>query len=126
MTERDLAPVRKTPTLAEIRAYGESKRVAPLVTDVDALEKYFAEGSHDQMWETAYTAPHSYASLYDQRILVIIDEFQNLSGFICTDQDLTNIHLGSYVTLSTSWTEINRAFGSFDQLTYQIDRVDQI
>ncbi len=84
--ERDPAPIRDTMGLGEIRAYGESKGIAPLITDVDALQRDFAEGSHDLMWETAYIAPHRFASLYDQRILVIIDEFQNLSNYIYRDK----------------------------------------
>ncbi len=40
--------------------------------------------------DTAYSAPHSYASLYDQRILVMIDEFQNLSEYIYRDKTCTD------------------------------------
>ncbi|MCG8672761.1 MAG: hypothetical protein MI867_25395, partial [Pseudomonadales bacterium] len=54
------------------------------------MEADFAAGKHDEMWDTAMSAPHSIASLYDQRILVMIDEFQNLSGYIYRDQDCKN------------------------------------
>jgi len=38
------------------------------------------------MWKTACTAPHRFADLYDQRILVILDEFQNITKYIYPDQ----------------------------------------
>lgn len=58
------------------------------------------------MWETAFWAPHRVAAMYDQRILVIIDEFQYLSTNIYARQDFTDSLLeampGSYNEVSES------------------------
>ena len=97
--ERDKSLVRMPLSLDEIREYGQAHDMRPFVRDVDDLEKYQSNGSHDLMWQLAHTAPHRYASFYAKPVLVIIDEFQNLNGFICTDQDKTNIDTtmpGSY------------------------------
>ena len=42
------------------------------------------------MWKTAYTAPHRFADVFDQRILVILDEFQNLAQYVYPDRTLPN------------------------------------
>jgi len=34
------------------------------------------------MWETAYSAPHVYADLFEKRVLVILDEFQNFAQYV--------------------------------------------
>ena len=46
-----------------------------MVTDVDLIRQGMERGLHDQMWDTAASAPHRYAAVFDQRILVMIDEF---------------------------------------------------
>jgi hypothetical protein len=38
------------------------------------------------VWDVAYNAPHNLAAIYDQRILVMIDEFQYLSTHIYRDE----------------------------------------
>jgi len=80
--ERNEAFVRETLSLEEIREYGLSKSIRSFVRDVDSI--YWAKkmGFHDSMWKTAYEAPHRFASLYDKRFLVILDEFQNLSCYV--------------------------------------------
>ena len=40
------------------------------------------------IWETAHSAPHRYAKLFDQRVLVILDEFQHLAQFVYADAQL--------------------------------------
>ncbi|MCP4686820.1 MAG: hypothetical protein GY859_02155 [Desulfobacterales bacterium] len=85
--ERDETPVRKHLSLEEIREYGLSKSIQPFVSDVDLLSREKkAGGLHDLMWETACSAPHVFAALYNRRILVIIDEFQNITRFIHRDE----------------------------------------
>ncbi len=83
--ERDARLVRELLTLDEIKAYGQSHNIDTLVRDVDLLQQEMGHG-HDLMWKTAYEAPHRFASVYDQRFLVIIDEFQYLSKFIYRDE----------------------------------------
>ncbi len=76
--ERDESLVRTPLSLEEIRAYGTSS-IKLLVRDVDSLFNDQQKGSHDLMWITAYTAPQRFAAVFDQRILVMLDEFQNLA-----------------------------------------------
>ncbi|OEU56317.1 MAG: hypothetical protein BA862_05485 [Desulfobulbaceae bacterium S3730MH12] len=85
--ERDENLVRKPLTLEEIKEYGQTKSIKPLIDDVDAIFQNGDLGFHDLIWRTAYTAPHSYAALFDQRILVILDEFQNINEYIYRDQN---------------------------------------
>jgi hypothetical protein len=84
--ERDEKLVSQRLTLEQIHAYGLAKGITLLVDNVDSLRHDKAEGSHSLMWETAYTAPHRYASYYDQRFLVILDEFQNIAKYIYRDE----------------------------------------
>ncbi|MCP4694611.1 MAG: hypothetical protein GY859_41670, partial [Desulfobacterales bacterium] len=84
--ERDEKLVRKHLSLEEIREYGVAKSIKALVSDADSLLKEKEAGFHDLMWETAYSAPHVFASLYNQRILVIIDEFQNITKYVYPDR----------------------------------------
>ena len=86
---RDPKPVRTIMELSEIRAFGAANGIDLLVKDVDGLREEREQGAFDGMWERAYTAPHRFAGLYNQFILVIIDEFQNLAHYIYTDQSKT-------------------------------------
>ena len=87
--ERDVKLVIDLLSMEQIKAYGESKGVATLVNDVEAIWQAEKEGYPVLMWERAYRAPHRTASLYDQRIVTIIDEFQYLSTNIYVREDLT-------------------------------------
>jgi hypothetical protein len=104
--ERDEELVRQPFTLEEIRAYAVSKGLDPLVRDVDSLRNDKAEGSHGLMWITAANAPHRYASIFDQRVLVILDEFQNCASYVFPDAGFTTKPIksmpGSYHSLSES------------------------
>lgn len=81
--------VDKLLTLAEIGAYGEAHGNQVLVDDVKAMNYYRQERLHGLLWETAYRAPHRTASVYDQRILVIVDEFQYLSSNVYAREDFS-------------------------------------
>jgi len=72
-------------SLDKIREYGVTKSIQMLVDDVDLLQREM-ERNHDAMWQTAYSAPHRFASSYDLRFLVMIDEFQYLTKFIYRDE----------------------------------------
>ena len=80
--EREEELVRNPLTLEAIKAYGIAKSIKLLVDDTELL---LQRNNHDAMWETAYTAPHRFAAVYDQRILVMIDEFQYLTQFVYPD-----------------------------------------
>ncbi len=90
--ERDEELVSKPLTLEKIREYGLAKSIHVLADDVASILADEAKGSYDSMWETAYNAPHRLASLFDQRILVMIDEFQYLSTFIYRDKECERAH----------------------------------
>ncbi len=104
--ERDEQLVNNSLTLEEIREYGLAKSVTVLVHDVESIFQHEAHRNYSLMWDTACTAPHRFASLYDQRILVMIDEFQYLTTFIYADPELKNALIdsmpGSYHDLSES------------------------
>jgi len=84
--ERDETLVRESLSLEEIREYGISKSVRSFVRDVDSICWAQKTELHDAMWETAYEAPHRFAGVYGRKFLVIIDEFQNLAGYVHRDK----------------------------------------
>ena len=81
--EREPEWVMHPLSLEKIKGYGLSKSISLLVDDIELLLK---RDNHAAMWETAYSAPHRFAGIYNQRILVIIDEFQYLTQFVYPDQ----------------------------------------
>ncbi len=80
--ERDEMLAGKRLPLEKIREYGVAKSVEVLVEDVDALIQDEKMRRYDLMWDTACSAPDRVADVYDQRILVILDEFQNVAQYI--------------------------------------------
>lgn len=84
--ERDEILVKQPLPLEKIKEYGLAKPVTLLADDVDVLNNYKAQGMHSLMWKTAYTAPERFAGIFDQRILVILDEFQNITQYIYRDE----------------------------------------
>lgn len=82
--ERDEQLVRYPLTLDEIKAHSQSQSFDLLAKNADFM--LTQRDSQDLMWRTAYSAPHEFASVYDRRVLVIIDEFQYLTRFIYPDQ----------------------------------------
>ncbi len=94
-------------SLEQIREFGVKESITALVDDIDfLLQNKGIEGSHDLMWDTACHAPHRFADLYDQRILVILDEFQNITKYIYPDQHYKEAAIdtlaGSYHSLAES------------------------
>ncbi|MCP4020807.1 MAG: hypothetical protein GY729_03095, partial [Desulfobacteraceae bacterium] len=86
--ERDESLVANMLTLEQVREYGLSKNFKFMVNDSDFLIKYYEKKtSFDMMWDIASSAPTRYAQLYDQRFLVIIDEFQNTGEYIYMDEN---------------------------------------
>ena len=88
--ERDETMVSQLLSFTQIRKYAVDHSMEILVQDIDMLEEYKAEKRIDPMWELALSAPHRFASVYDQRILVIIDEFQYLSNHVFLDYERKN------------------------------------
>ena len=64
-------------TMEKIREYANSKLLNQLADDVDAMLNYKEKRDFDLLWDIAASSPKRYAQLYDQRFLVIMDEFQN-------------------------------------------------
>lgn len=83
--ERDPTLVSQALTLEEIKEYGQTKGNQRLVRDVEAILGYRQSADYGLVWDTAYRAPHRMASQYDQRIVVMIDEFQYLSAHVYPD-----------------------------------------
>lgn len=104
--ERDEELVGKHLSLEQIRDYGVRKGNHALVDDVDSFKYNKAEEYYGQMWDTACGAPHRFASVFDQRVLVILDEFQNSAAYVYPDalfqtQPIESLP-GSYHSLSES------------------------
>ncbi len=108
-------------SLEKIREFGISEDISPLIDDVDfLLQNKGVEGSHDLMWDLACSAPHRFADLYDQRILVILDEFQYISQFIYRDEKCEGkpdeTLIASYHSLSESKIAPMLVTGSYANL----------
>lgn len=104
--ERDEKLVNQRLTLAEIEVYGRTKDRELLCKDVVTLRQEYLNRNYDSMWKIANTAPHRYAGYYDQRVLVILDEFQYISKYIYRDEACQANHdetiPGSFHALSES------------------------
>ncbi|MCP4353150.1 MAG: hypothetical protein GY795_47470, partial [Desulfobacterales bacterium] len=85
--ERDETLVRHPMQLEEIRAYGQAHGIKLFTDDVDAIRNFRNERGDDLIWITAYTAPERFAGVYDQRILVMLDEFQNITQYVYPDKE---------------------------------------
>jgi hypothetical protein len=84
--ERDDKLVIEPLSLEEIRQYGLANGIKPFIKNVELfLKEKKVGGSHDLMWKFAYSAPHRIAALFDKRILVILDEFQNITQHVYPD-----------------------------------------
>ena len=84
--ERDEKLVSQQLTLEQIEEYAKTKALELLKQDVVSLQQDRAIQDYDSMWRTANTAPHRYASFYDQRFLVILDEFQYITRYVYRDE----------------------------------------
>ncbi len=104
--EREPSLVDRPLSLERIREYGVTKSVSPLVEDVESLIRDEGMRRHDLMWETAYAAPHQYASVLKTRFLVIIDEFQNLAKYVYPDP---NYQTGPIETLPGSFHSLSES-----------------
>ncbi len=91
--ERDASPIHEMLSLDQIREYGLEKKIKLLAHDVDSIREYRGTGEYFQLWDIAYAAPDRFAAYYDQRILVIIDEFQNISQYVYPDQHFQTGHI---------------------------------
>ncbi|QTA85224.1 hypothetical protein [Desulfonema magnum] len=85
--EQDERLVRSPLSLERIREYGMSESLDILAEDVSELLWNRERELYDSVWEIAYTAPRRFADIFDQRILVIIDEFQNITQYIYPDRE---------------------------------------
>jgi len=97
--ERNEKIVKNLLSFHQIREYAVDHSIEMLIEDLDALQEYKADSRVVPMWETAITDPRRFASIFDQRILVIIDEFQYFSDYIFLDTEHTNHYYtmpGSY------------------------------
>ena len=93
-------------SLEEIREYGRKNGAEPFVKEVDSLILNEQKKRHDLMWDTASTAPHRYAAVFNTRFLVILDEFQYITRYVYLDEkcegNQDDTLAGSYHSLSES------------------------
>jgi len=90
--ERNTSMVKHLLSFDKIREYGKTNAIDLLVEDVDMLFIHKPNNEFQQIWDIASTAPDRYASIYDQRILVIIDEFQYTNNYVYMDKRCENVH----------------------------------
>ncbi|MCP4696466.1 MAG: hypothetical protein GY862_06425, partial [Gammaproteobacteria bacterium] len=105
--ERDESLVRHWLSPEQIREYGRTHSIKLFEDDIDLLFKAkHLDGGHDRMWGVASSAPHRFASIYDLRFVVILDEFQHITQYIYRDEAcqsaLDETMAGSYLSLSES------------------------
>jgi hypothetical protein len=114
---RDADLVRNPLSMEQIRAYSEANGITALVNDVDLILHDEQQGYVDLIWDRVYRAPHRIADIYDQRILVILDEFQYLATNIFAREDLSGPPIasmpGSYHEVSESKVAPMLATGSY-------------
>jgi hypothetical protein len=75
-------------SLEELKAIGVANGIDPLRRDIEfLLQNRDVGGNHDLMWQTACSAPHRFACFFDQRLVVILDEFQNLTQHVYREEN---------------------------------------
>lgn len=87
--ERDPMLIQRTLTMEKIRDYGEANSISALVQDVNVMLSDMKLEHYGLVWDTAYRSFHSFAAIYDQRVLVIIDEFQYLASNVYARPDFS-------------------------------------
>jgi hypothetical protein len=105
--ERDEKLVNQWLSLEDIRQYGIENNIKGFVNEVDFLqENKKVGGSHGLMWDLACSAPHRFANFFEQKILVILDEFQYIASVVYRDEKCIgqpdDSLPGSYHSLSES------------------------
>jgi hypothetical protein len=78
--------IKQPLSLNKIREYWVAHSNQHLVDDVDVFQEYQEMKLYDSMWKIASSAPHRFADLFDQRFLVILDEFQNITQYVYRDE----------------------------------------
>ncbi|MCP4353690.1 MAG: hypothetical protein GY795_50225 [Desulfobacterales bacterium] len=69
-------------TLEDIKTYCSSEQFRLLARVADSMLRLKDTGLYDSMWTSSYSAPERIAAVCDQRILVILDEFQNITQYV--------------------------------------------
>ncbi|MCP4149607.1 MAG: hypothetical protein GY757_17810, partial [bacterium] len=104
--ERDEGLVLQPLTLEQIREYGKEHSIKVMVDNVESLWSCFEKKLYDSMWITASWAPHRFAGLHNRRVVVMIDEFQNISRYVFRDEacerNYDKTMAGSYHELAES------------------------
>lgn len=122
--ERNPEWVQAPLSLESIRDYAVKHGLHVIVNDVDFIVQNKDVPSPGLIWELAYKAPHRYASIYDIRFLVIIDEFQYIEQFIYTDPQLAGKPLkamaGSFHSVSESKVAPMLVTGSYISILMEI------
>ena len=100
--ERAPELVQEPLEMNEIEEYGRKNSNKSLVKHVTGILENESKGRLNSMWLRACSAPRTFASVFDIRFLVMIDEFQFLSKFIYDPRSNNVIESlpGSYHSLS--------------------------
>ncbi|KPA09386.1 hypothetical protein MHK_010417 [Candidatus Magnetomorum sp. HK-1] len=102
--ERTQELVQEPLEMSDIEEYGRKKSNKSLVRHVRSILEDESKGRFDSMWLKVCSAPRTFASVFDIRFLVMIDEFQFLSEYIYRDKGCEKYPAttlpGSYHSLS--------------------------
>ncbi|MCP4697643.1 MAG: hypothetical protein GY862_12445, partial [Gammaproteobacteria bacterium] len=123
--ERDESLVMHRLSLEQIRDYGRTRSIKLFVDDIDLLlGENHSGGGQDLMWIAASSAPHRFASVYDLRFVVILDEFQHISQYIYPDRHYQTEPIesmaGGYLSLSESKLAPMLVTGSYPGMLMKI------
>ena len=122
--ERDPAIIRNPLTLEKILEHGVKLKNDAVVQDAEYILQHQDDQTGDLLWELASTAPQRYAATYNQRFLVILDEFQNIANHVYADPHLAigpiKAMPGSFHSLSESKVAPMLVTGSYPGVLLRI------
>jgi hypothetical protein len=103
---RDIDLKRKKMSLDKIEIIAEKNNIEVVLQDIDIFRDYYQDKEDiDNIWGYVQSAPHRIASITDDFIVQIIDEFQFMNSEIYWDREKENVAddlAGTYLSLAES------------------------
>jgi len=103
---RDIDLKRKRMSLDKIEIIAEKNNIEVVLQDIDIFRDYYQDKEDiDNIWGYVQSAPHRIASITDDFIVQIIDEFQFMNSEIYWDKEKENVAddlAGTYLSLAES------------------------
>jgi hypothetical protein len=103
---KEIELIRKDMSLDKIEVIAQKNNFKTIVEDIDSFRDYYKNKENvDNIWSYVQSAPHRIASITDDFIVQIIDEFQFMNSEIYRDQECTRVIndlAGTYLSLAES------------------------